>query len=306
MQPPLDDDLLASALAALEAEAQRLEACRRERAPIVQRIEERKRLVRERDEFELSAADPKRFGRRGYNAVTEDQQRRRFYVALPRLEAALRTRLRAWTAEHGPFLYDGVDYLAALERDHADAQAQAQQKQGPSGGATAAATATPVSAATAAGKASSRRKRTALKKRIAVSPQMQRQTQAQARAQTQDTAGAKKRNPPGATNSAEGKKAVANANATKTATPRTAGGDRTPLGETQRRRVRRPREGAERSGGARMTPLARRVVAQHRLNRRLSRSHLSLCFPFVSFLTIVAVICCCTGLSKRTLNKAFF
>lgn len=300
MQPPLDDDLLASALAALEAEAQRLEACRRERAPIVQRIEERKRLVRERDEFELSAADPKRFGRRGYNAVTEDQQRRRFYVALPRLEAALRTRLRAWTAEHGPFLYDGVDYLAALERDYADAQTQAQQKQGPSGGAAAAATATPVSAAAAAGKASSRRKRTALKKRIAVSPQVQRQTQAQA----QDTAGAKKRNLPSATHGAEGKKAVTNANATKTATPRTAGGDHTPLGDTQRRRVRRPREGAERSGGARMTPLARRVVAQHRLNRRLF--HLSLSFPFVSFLTIVAVICCCTGLSKRTLNKAFF
>lgn len=251
----LDDDQLAATLAALEAQARALEECRRALAPIVQRIEERKRLVREREEFEFSAADPTRFRRRGYNAVTEDQQRRRFYVTLPRLETALIARLREWAAAHGPFYYDGVDYLAVLEREHAAAQQQQQQRQpiatkhrrvpsahddGDSAGTAGTTTTTkttktaPVAAgaagAGAAGKASSRRKRAVLKRKL----------------------GGPAPAAPGV--AVCGKKGAVVAPAEGS--------------ETQRRRARRPRASVERSG-TRLASLARRVAAQQRLNRRL-------------------------------------
>lgn len=346
-RPLLDDDLLAAALAALEAEARRLEACRRELAPIVQRIEERKRLVREREEFELSAADPKRFGRRGYSAVSEDQQRRRFYVTLPRLEAALIARLREWRAAHGALLYDGVDYLALLEREHA--AAAPPQKQAPAttrhrrvrsandvpsadGGAPFAVR---PGAPPASAKASSRRKRALLKKKKlgvqAPAPgqtQAPAQVQAQTQTQTQTpdkhapalrksparTAGAtcgKKRHPPG-----KGGEDGPRAGPVVSPRRRAGGGDGAArLGETQRKRVRRSREGAQRSGG-RLASLARRVAAQHRLNRRLCSTSLPPIVPLPARVCVcvcvsllfrcVCVLKCCTGLSKRTLNKAFF
>lgn len=119
-----DDGTVDRIFKVCEAEVDRLTALLNELRPILQAIQERERLLRERDAFQETVRhDKTRFQNAG-NMLREEKKRRLFEKRLPMLEKRLAAMLRKWAEEHHERLtHNGVDYLARME-----AQAQAERE----------------------------------------------------------------------------------------------------------------------------------------------------------------------------------
>lgn len=119
-----DDGTVDRIFRVCEAEVDRLTALLNELRPILQAIQERERLLRERDAFqETVRQDKNRFQNAG-NMLREEKKRRLFEKRLPMLEKRLAAMLRKWAEEHHERLtHNGVDYLA-----HMEAEAQAEKE----------------------------------------------------------------------------------------------------------------------------------------------------------------------------------
>ena len=119
-----DDGTVDRIFRVCEAEVDRLTALLNELRPVLQAIQERERLLRERDAFqETVRQDKNRFQNAG-NMLREEKKRRLFEKRLPMLEKRLAAMLRKWAEEHHErVMHNGVDYLA-----HMEAEARAERE----------------------------------------------------------------------------------------------------------------------------------------------------------------------------------
>lgn len=112
----IDEATVERVLGVCEAETERLESLLREVRPIVQMVERREQIIREREIFEQQAHDQTRlFQRDPGRLLREEKQRAVFERQLPKLEQQLRQKLSEWVEMHGePFVYNREDYLAKM------------------------------------------------------------------------------------------------------------------------------------------------------------------------------------------------
>jgi protein regulator of cytokinesis 1 len=141
----LDIDVYSDALlSAHEAELERLEALREQRAPTLTMVDKHRSLVKERDDLAASSQDASRLMLRGQKGekrdpgklLREEKMRKRIAKELPKVEADLRQVLEAWEDEYGrPFLVHGERYIDEL--DAAQAKVAPPRSKTPSIPATA-------------------------------------------------------------------------------------------------------------------------------------------------------------------------
>lgn len=115
-------------LAAHEAEISRLEALKEQRAPVLEKIDKHRELIKEREDLAASSQDGSRLmAKKGERRdptrlLREEKMRKRIAKDLPKLEAELRKVLAQWEDEYGrPFLIHGDRYLDELEKTSAKA-----------------------------------------------------------------------------------------------------------------------------------------------------------------------------------------
>lgn len=121
----LNADVYSDALlSAHEAEIERLEALREQRAPTLDMVDKHRSLVKERDDLAASSQDASRLMLRGQKGekrdpgklLREEKMRKRIAKELPKVEADLRKVLEAWEDEYGrPFLVHGERYIDELD-----------------------------------------------------------------------------------------------------------------------------------------------------------------------------------------------
>jgi protein regulator of cytokinesis 1 len=121
----LNPDVYSDALlSAHEAELERLEALREQRAPTLAMVDKHRSLVKERDDLAASSQDASRLMLRGQKGekrdpgklLREEKMRKRITKELPKVEADLRKVLEAWEDEYGrPFLVHGERYIDELD-----------------------------------------------------------------------------------------------------------------------------------------------------------------------------------------------
>ncbi|OAX81730.1 hypothetical protein ACJ72_03933 [Emergomyces africanus] len=118
--PAFSDVYSDALLSAHEAEIERLETLREQRAPTLELIERHRTLVNERDSLAASSQDASRLMARGNKGerrdptrlLREEKMRKRIAKELPKVEAELRRVLEQWEDEYGrPFLVHGERYL---------------------------------------------------------------------------------------------------------------------------------------------------------------------------------------------------
>lgn len=127
-QTAFDDDVLAAHEAHIDKLNEELANLR----PILRAIAKRAAILEDRVEYEQLIADPSRLLSRGRadaaRRIREAKLERRVKKELPAVTAKLKTNLNEWTEEHGrPFLYDGVDILAAISSEEAGAKRAAAE-----------------------------------------------------------------------------------------------------------------------------------------------------------------------------------
>ncbi|KAF4308575.1 Microtubule-associated protein MAP65/ASE1-type [Botryosphaeria dothidea] len=142
--PAFSDVYSDALLSAHEAEIDRLEALREQRAPILALIDKHKTLLNERDELNASAQDASRLMGRGQKGerrdpgklLREEKMRKRIAKELPKVEAELTKVLENYEDEYGrPFLVQGERYLDELEAS-ASTRALPPRSKTPSAGPT--------------------------------------------------------------------------------------------------------------------------------------------------------------------------
>ncbi|EEQ84516.2 microtubule associated protein [Blastomyces dermatitidis ER-3] len=118
--PAFSDVYSDALLAAHEAEIERLEVLREQRAPTLELIEKHRTLVHERDSLAASSQDASRLMARGNKGerrdptrlLREEKMRKKIAKELPKVETELRRVLEQWEDEYGrPFLVHGERYL---------------------------------------------------------------------------------------------------------------------------------------------------------------------------------------------------
>ncbi|OJD29732.1 microtubule associated protein [Diplodia corticola] len=142
--PAFSDVYSDALLSAHEAEIDRLEALKEQRAPILALLDKHKSLLNDRNELTASAQDASRLMGRGQKGerrdpgklLREEKMRKRIAKELPKLEAELRKALEAYEDEYGrPFMVQGERYLDELDNS-ASARALPPRSKTPSAGAT--------------------------------------------------------------------------------------------------------------------------------------------------------------------------
>lgn len=121
--PAFSDVYSDALLSAHEAEIERLEALREQRAPTLTMVDRHRSLVKERDDLQASSQDASRLMARGNKGerrdpgklLREEKMRKRIAKELPKVEADLKKVLEDWEDEYGrPFLVHGQRYLDEL------------------------------------------------------------------------------------------------------------------------------------------------------------------------------------------------
>ncbi|KAF1981247.1 hypothetical protein K402DRAFT_398686 [Aulographum hederae CBS 113979] len=122
--PAFSDVYSDALLSAHEAEIERLEALKEQRAPTLAMIDKHRSLIKDRSDLAASSQDASRLMLRGQKGekrdptrlLREEKMRKRIAKDLPKIEADLRKVLEAWEDEYGrPFLVHGERYLDELE-----------------------------------------------------------------------------------------------------------------------------------------------------------------------------------------------
>lgn len=122
--PAFSDVYSDALLSAHEAEIDRLEALKEQRAPVLTLLDKHRSLLNDRDELTASAQDASRLMARGQKGerrdpgklLREEKIRKRITKELPKVEAELRRALEVYEDEYGrPFLVQGERYLDELE-----------------------------------------------------------------------------------------------------------------------------------------------------------------------------------------------
>ncbi|ODH47537.1 hypothetical protein GX48_06343 [Paracoccidioides brasiliensis] len=122
--PAFSDVYSDALLLAHEAEIERLETLREQRAPTLELIEKHRTLVNDRNALAASSQDASRLMARGNKGerrdptrlLREEKMRKRIAKELPKVEAELRRILEQWENEYGrPFLVHGERYLDEIQ-----------------------------------------------------------------------------------------------------------------------------------------------------------------------------------------------
>lgn len=122
--PAFSDVYSDALLSAHEAEIERLQTLKEQRAPILAAIEKHKSLVADRDALTASAADASRLllkpqkgeKRDPGKLLREEKMRKRIAKELPKVAAELTKTLQNYEEEYGrPFLVHGEPYIEELE-----------------------------------------------------------------------------------------------------------------------------------------------------------------------------------------------
>ena len=121
--PAFSDVYSDALLSAHEAEIERLEALREQRAPTLQLIDKHRSLIKDREDLNASSQDASRLlgkpskgeRRDPTRLLREEKMRKRIAKDLPKVEADLKKTLERWEDEYGrPFLVHGTRYLDEL------------------------------------------------------------------------------------------------------------------------------------------------------------------------------------------------
>ena len=121
--PAFSDVYSDALLSAHEAEIQRLEALKEQRASTLQLINKHRSLIKDRDDLTASSQDASRLlaknnkgeKRDPTRLLREEKMRKRIAKDLPRIEVELKKTLECWENEYGrPFLVHGTRYLDEL------------------------------------------------------------------------------------------------------------------------------------------------------------------------------------------------
>ncbi|CAL5873306.1 uncharacterized protein PFLUO_LOCUS7577 [Penicillium psychrofluorescens] len=135
--PAFSDVCSDALLEAHEAEINRLEALKEQRAPTLELIDKHRGLLADRDSLASSSQDASRLMGRGNKGekrdpgklLREEKMRKRIAKDLPKLEAELRKELEHWEDEYGrPFLVHGDRYLDVLAAAAATSRPQGRSK----------------------------------------------------------------------------------------------------------------------------------------------------------------------------------
>ncbi|KAF2138801.1 uncharacterized protein K452DRAFT_300870 [Aplosporella prunicola CBS 121167] len=130
--PAFSDVYSDALLAAHEAEIERLEALKEERAPTLALVDRHCTLVKDRDDLNASSQDASRLMARGQKGekrdpgklLREEKMRKRIAKELPKVEEQLKRALEQWEDEYGrPFLVHGMRYLDELNASAANSKA---------------------------------------------------------------------------------------------------------------------------------------------------------------------------------------
>jgi protein regulator of cytokinesis 1 len=152
--PAFSDVYSDALLSAHEAEIERLEALREQRAPTLQLIDKHRSLIKDRDDLSASSQDASRLlgkptkgeKRDPTRLLREEKMRKRIAKDLPKVEVDLKKALERWEDEFGrPFLVHGIRYLDELAL--AAAKTMPPRSKTPSGPAPALKPVKPASAA---------------------------------------------------------------------------------------------------------------------------------------------------------------
>lgn len=142
--PAFSDVYSDALLSAHEAEIERLEALKEQRAPTLQLIDKHRSLIKDREDLTASSQDASRLlgkptkgeRRDPTRLLREEKMRKRIAKDLPKVEADLKKTLERWEDEYGrPFLVHGIRYLDELAI--AAARAPPPRSKTPSGPAPA-------------------------------------------------------------------------------------------------------------------------------------------------------------------------
>ena len=121
--PAFSDVCTDALLSSHEAEISRLEALKEQRLPILEKIDQHRELIKERNDLAQSSQDASRLMARGQKGerrdpgklLREEKMRKRIAKDLPKIEAELKQTLERWEDEYGrPFLVLGERYLDEL------------------------------------------------------------------------------------------------------------------------------------------------------------------------------------------------
>lgn len=121
--PAFSDVYSDALLSAHEAEIERLEALKEQRAPTLQLVDRHRSLIKDRDDLFASSQDASRLlakptkgeKRDPTRLLREEKMRKRIAKDLPKVEAELKSTLERWEDEYGrPFLVHGTRYLDEL------------------------------------------------------------------------------------------------------------------------------------------------------------------------------------------------
>jgi len=110
-----DDSVVDHVLVVCQEEIDRLLALQKQIKPILHNIQEREKLLIEREEFRQEIQQPNRF-QHASRMLAEEKKRNKFEKTLPMLEKTLAAMIRKWNeVHHERFMYCGVDYLQKME-----------------------------------------------------------------------------------------------------------------------------------------------------------------------------------------------
>ncbi|CAM2715553.1 unnamed protein product [Rotaria socialis] len=118
---PIDfDNIIPETLDECDREYDRLDSMYHVRKPILDAFEQWKVLVQQHGEFQKKSTSAARFHERGYSAVKEQAERKRFAVALPKAERACLNILEQWEKEHEneQFLINDIPIRPIIEQQH--------------------------------------------------------------------------------------------------------------------------------------------------------------------------------------------
>ena len=152
--PAFSDVYSDALLSAHEAEIERLEALKEQRAPTLQLIDRHRSLIKDREDLAASSQDASRLlakptkgeKRDPTRLLREEKMRKRIAKELPKVEAELKNTLERWEDDYGrPFLVHGTRYLDELAA--AAAKVLPPRSKTPSGPAPVARSAKPIPSA---------------------------------------------------------------------------------------------------------------------------------------------------------------